>query len=93
MSFFVKNIDINDSSKTIKNYLLSKNLSDEKIEVINAVVLFYKEGKIVKIDEVYGFDVMPGRSVSETYEYKDKYDAFEFDDCKVLVNEAYSSNY
>lgn len=47
MSFFVKNIDINDSSKTIKNYLLSKNLSDEKIKYLLNNDCCYVNGMVV----------------------------------------------
>ena len=47
MSFFVKNIDINDSSKTIKNYLLSKNLSSEKIKYLLNNNCCYVNGMIV----------------------------------------------
>lgn len=72
-----------------------KNNSQEEIENIMVLVVYYNQGEIVGSDYDMVFDVKKGRSGNFTLyaPYDSEYNEIKFDDYKVIVTEAFNSNW
>ena len=71
------------------------NNSEDAIEYITVSVVYYREGKVVGIDDGIESDIKAGRSANFNliYPYDKNYEDISFDDYKVFVTEAYSYNW
>lgn len=69
-----------------------KNNSGDTIESVSVSVVYYKDDKVVGIEDGYESDIKPGRSANFNidYPYNKNYDKIRFDTYKVFVTEAYS---
>lgn len=71
-----------------------ENKSEDTIEFLSVAVVYYKDGKVVGIEDSTDLDVKPGRkgNFNIDFPYDAEYNHVEFDDYKVYVTEAYSYN-
>lgn len=69
-----------------------KNNSEDTIESLSTIVLFYNEGKLIGFVTDSDYDLKPGRTANFDYRppYDENYDPMKFDEYKIVVNEAYT---
>ncbi|MDD4187253.1 MAG: hypothetical protein PHX04_00550 [Bacilli bacterium] len=73
-----------------------KNNSQDMIEYITVSIVFYKNNKVVGIEEDIESDIKSSRSANFVLNYPYKkigYDKVDFDSYKVFITEAYSYNW
>lgn len=85
-------IEVTDN-KTDKVVAQVKNNSKDTIEYMEIAVVFYQGETVVGYDSEYVTNVKPGRSGNANFyePYDNDYNDVEYDNYKIFVNEAYSS--
>lgn len=92
---YLNKINITHSNNGKEIVAQITNNSNEIIERIEAVVVYYQDNVVVGYDDDMEFDIKSGRSANLNFGFPtdEKYNKIGFDTYKVFVNEAYSYNW